>query len=179
MELNSVFSLELDSFFDHLKTIRYGYQDCCGKLHFEGDPDFGLHDYVFSAPEEVVRNSCGWCWDVANLLSVYCARRGIEHITLFMEYCTPELHQTHTQVFLKHHSIWYPAPDNSAQYAFGTGGCDSFDACRERFVDTFRSCLKAVLRERYQKSQLLVHPVTAPIPAHISDEEYLELARNC
>lgn len=178
MELNNVLALEPYSFFHYIKTIRYGYMDGIGRLHFADAPDFTVADYVFSSPEEVVRNNCGWCWDVANLIAHYCAHQGIDHRTLFMEYHTPELHQTHTQVFLKLHNLWYPAPDNSSADAFGAGSAGDFPACRDRFVDSFRDYLKYVLKERYDETQLLLRMVETPIPAHISDEEYLELARN-
>ncbi len=177
MNLTDVLSLDLDSFFRYLKTIRYGYMDRSGQLHFADAPDFTVEHYVFSAPEEVVRNGCGWCWDVANLISVYCTHHSMEHVTLFMEYRTPQLHQTHTQVFLKQHNLWYPAPDNSSPEPFGTGADEDFLLCRERFVDTFRAYLKYALKERYDERQLLLNPITAPIPAHISDDEYLKLAR--
>lgn len=179
MELQTVLSLDLNSFFDFIKTIRYGYQDRRGNLHFECDPDFAVLDYIFSSATEVVSNACGWCWDVANLIGVYCEHWDIEHLTLFMEYRTPELHQTHTQVFLKRNRMWYPAPDNSAGFSFGTGAHEDFEACREQFVNTFRDYLKYVLKDRYDESVLLVKSVTKPIPTHISDDDYLELVRNC
>lgn len=179
MEPAAILSLEIRSFFDYVQTIRYGYQDRRGTLHLAEEPDFAIQDYIFSSPEEVIANSCGWCWDVANLISVYCARRGIEHQTVFLEYHTRQLHQTHTQVLLKWNNMWYPAPDNSAGYTFGAGGCDSLEVCRERFTNTFREYLRQRLKDRYDESKLLVKPVSVPIPAHISDDAYLSLVRNC
>lgn len=179
MELDTVLALDIHSFFDHIRAIPYGYRDSRGDLHFEQDPDFREHPYVFSAPEEVVRNSCGWCWDVAGLISRYCTHHGIEHITLFMEYRTPQLHQTHTQVFLKWNTMWCPAPDNSAVFSLGAGGRTAYEACRDNYIDTFRQYLRSVMKEQYQESRLLVKPVTVPIPGGITDDEYLELVRNC
>ena len=179
MKLQSILSLDTTTFFDYIKSIPYGYRDRMGKLHFEGEADFHDHEYRFSTPEEVVELNCGWCWDVANLISCYCENHGIEHITLFLEYNTPELHQTHTQVFLKWNRMWCPAPDNSAVYSLGDGGRGEYEACRDNYADTFRSYLQSVLKEDYEESSLLVKPVTVPIPGGISDEEYLYLARKC
>lgn len=178
MELNDVLAMEFHSFFDYVKTIRYGYLDSSGRLHFADEPDFTVADYVFSSPEEVVRNNCGWCWDVANLIAHYCAHHGIDHRTVFMEYHTPELHQTHTQVFLKLHNLWYPAPDNSSPDAFGTGSAEDFMECLERFADPFRAYLRCVLQDRYDGAQLLLRTAEKPVPPHISDEDYLKLMRN-
>lgn len=179
MNLETVLALDILPFFDHIKSIRYGYQDICGKLHDADDADFAVHDYIFSSPEEVISNSCGWCWDVANLIALYCRRHHIEHITVFMEYHTPDLHQTHTQVFLKWNKLWYPAPDNSAAFSFGAGRHENYESCRELFTDSFRDYLKFVLKDRYDEGLLLVKPVTVPIPAHISDDDYLTLVKNC
>ena len=179
MPLQAVLSMDMEPFFEHVKAIPYRYQDRAGALHFEGDPDFRDHEYRFSTPAEVAVNRCGWCWDVANLIGAYCAHHGIEHVTLFLEYFSPELHQTHTQVFLERNRMWCPAPDNSAVFSLGDGGRGSYDACRENYVQTFREYLQSVLKERYDESRLLTKPITVPIPGGIGDEEYLSLARNC
>lgn len=179
MEPDAILSLEIRPFFDYVQTIRYGYQDRRGTLHLAEEPDFAIQDYIFSSPEEVIANSCGWCWDVANLISVYCTRRGIEHQTVFLEYHTHQLHQTHTQVFLKWNNMWYPAPDNSAAFSFGDGGCADLAACCGAYADAFRTWLREVLGDRFDGSQLLVKPISVPIPAHISDDAYLALVRNC
>ena len=179
MNLQSILFLDIETFFDYIRTIPYGYQDRRGALHFEGDADFRDHEYRFSSPEEVVENCCGWCWDVANLIALYCRHHRIGHTTLFLEYNTPELHQTHTQVFLKWNRMWCPAPDNSAVFSLGDGGRSKFEACRDNYTETFRSYLKSILKERYEESRLLVKPVTVPIPGGITDEEYLTLARKC
>ena len=179
MELNTVLSLDIHPFFDYIQTIPYGYRDRGGALHFEGDPDFKAYEYAFSTAEEVIENNCGWCWDVANLISLYCRRHRIEHNTLFLEYHSPELHQTHTQVFLRKGPMWYPAPDNSAVFSLGAGGRESYEACRDNYADTFREYLHHVLQERYDESKLLIKAVTIPIPGGITDEEYLALVRNC
>ena len=179
MELQSALALDIEPFFDHVRTIPYGYQDRNGALHFDGDPDFHDHEYRFSAPTEVIENNCGWCWDAANLIALYCRHHGIAHVTLFLEYRAPELHQTHTQVFLKLDTMWYPAPDNSAVFSLGAGGRESYEACRDNYADTFREYLRHVLQERYDETKLLLKAVTVPIPGGITDEEYLALVRNC
>ena len=155
MDLQTVLALNTEAFFDYIKTIPYGYLDRRGNLHFEGDPDFRDYEYRFSSPEEVVENNCGWCWDVANLICLYCRSHSIEHIPLFLEYHTQELHQTHTQVFLLLNSMWYPAPDNSAVFSLGAGGRGEYEACRDNYVQTFREYLQFVLTERYDASNTI------------------------
>ena len=69
--------LDIEEFFCYVKSIRYGYQDTERKIHIISLSD-NYADmkergrYVFSSPEEVVKNNCGWCWDVAELIACYC-----------------------------------------------------------------------------------------------------------
>lgn len=179
MGLQDILLLDTEAFFAYVKSIPYGYRDPGGTLHFEGDPDFKDYEYRFSTPEEVIANHCGWCWDVANLISLYCRHHGIGHQTLFLEYRAPRLHQTHTQVFLRLNTMWYPAPDNSAVFSLGDGGRGTREECMQNYAETFRAYLRQTLKEDYDESSLLLKPVTVPIPGGISDEEYLTLLRNC
>lgn len=164
-------------FSEWVKTIRYGYMDAEGKLHFEGDPDFAAYRYVFSSPEQVAKNLCGWCWDVANLITEYCKAQGMRYQCLFMEYFTDELHQTHTQVFTEFGGKWYAFPDNSAPEKFGEKGFERLEDCVADFVGQFEAYLKYVLKERYDPQNLLLKEITKPIPVGISDDAYLQLAR--
>lgn len=55
--LDSVIAMNTEDFFRYVKSIRYGYQDRSGRLHFIEDEDFAVQDYSFSSPEEIVNNS--------------------------------------------------------------------------------------------------------------------------
>ena len=70
--MEAVYRPNIYEFADLINTIRYGYMDADGKLHFLEDPDFRVYQYVFSSPQQVLENKCGWCWDVANLITEYC-----------------------------------------------------------------------------------------------------------
>lgn len=168
---------DIHSFFADIKTIRYGYTDTKGEQHFEGDADFKDYSYVFSAPEDVIRNRCGWCWDVANLISAYCRHHEIPFVNLFMEYRDEVFHQTHTQVFLTHEGLWYAAPDNSTPEIFGEHGFQSLNACKDAFVKAFVDYLKSVRNEDYDETCLLLNSFRSEVPAAIDDEAYLEFAR--
>ena len=98
--LDSVIAMKIEDFFRYVKSIRYGYKDQSGKLHFASDEGFAVQDYSFSSPEDIVKNNCCWCWDLAELIRLYCTKHSIMHKSYFMEYLSDELHQTHTQVFL-------------------------------------------------------------------------------
>ena len=60
-EFEDIMGLDIQAFFSYVETIRYGYQDQSGQLHFAGEEDFTVQDYAFSSPEDVVKNNCGWC----------------------------------------------------------------------------------------------------------------------
>lgn len=177
MTVNQVFELNIASFFDYVKTIRYGYRDRSGVLHFPDDPGFEVRDYAFSSPEDLVQNNCGWCWDVANLIAAYCRQHQLEHITVFMEYYTEVFHQTHTQVFIRYQDKWYAAPDNTSPDSFGTNGFSTFEECQEHFVAGFIRFLKYTLKDQYDESHLFLNRVHAEFQSGISDETYLTLAR--
>lgn len=177
MQIDNIYQLDIFSFFDYIKSIKYGYQDASGNLHFIDDENFTVRDYVFSSPSEIVRNHCGWCWDVANLISCYCERHHLEHITLFMEYLSAELHQTHTQVFVFYNGNWHAAPDNSSPDQFGNNGYISLEECKRNFVGSFVAFLKYTLKEKYDENYLLLNEIHCKIEAGISDDEYLQLAR--
>ena len=175
--MKEIYGKNLFDFAELVKTIRYGYVDSDGKLHFAEDPDFKVHQYVFSSPKQVVRNKCGWCWDVANLIAEYCKYNQMDHYYLFMEYFTEKLHQTHTQVFAHWEGKWYAFPDNSAPEKFGQKGFDNLEDCVKDFTGQFEAYLQYVLKDAYDREQLLLREITVDVPAGISDEVYLALVR--
>lgn len=65
--LKKITKFGLSDFFDYIKTINYGCKDKDGKIHINQE-NFSNIAYSFSSPEEVVKNNCGWCWDIANLI---------------------------------------------------------------------------------------------------------------
>ena len=168
-----IMGLDIQAFFRYVATIRYGYQDKSGKLHFTDDEDFAVRDYAFSSPEEVVKNNCGWCWDLAELIRVYCARHALSCRSWFMEYLSDELHQTHTQVFLHFNGKWCPAPENSLGLQLGSHGFDELAPCVRWFTDWFTDYLRSVLKDKFDETKLLVKEYTRTFSSGITDEEYL------
>ena len=140
--LQQVLLLDIEEFFCYVKSIRYGYQDTERKIHIISLSD-NYADmkergrYVFSSPEEVVKNNCGWCWDVAELIACYCEYNRIEYKKFFLEYRSSELHQTHTQIFVCHKGQWYEAPDNTSPLNFGEAGCVDAKKCVLTLIESF------------------------------------------
>ena len=88
--LNAVLRLPADEFFGYIRGIDYGYMDAEGVVH-RISPEDNCADqngapYRFSSPEQVVRNNCGWCWDIAELIRLWCERNSIEYKCVFLEY---------------------------------------------------------------------------------------------
>ncbi len=175
--LDHVLAMNIEDFFCYVKSIRYGYKDQVGNLHFSSDEDFTIHEYSFSSPEEVVKNNCCWCWDLAELIRLYCAEQGILHKSYFMEYLSDELHQTHTQVFLYYQGGWIAAPDNCLELEFGAPAFDDEDTCVNWFVSMFTDYLQSVLKEKYDVGKLVVKEYSCTFPTDISDDEYLSQIR--
>lgn len=168
-----VMELEITEFFQYVEKIRYGYQDKSGKLHFSSDEDFTVCEYAFSSPEDVVKNNCAWCWDVAELIKVYCIRHSLTCRSWFMEYFSDDLHQTHTQVFLFLNGKWCPAPDNSLGLMLGEPSFEELDSCVDWFVGLFTEHLRSVLGDKFDEEYLLIKEYTRTFARGISDEEYL------
>ena len=168
-----VMELDTPAFFRYVATVRYGYQDKSGQLHFTDDADFTVRDYAFSSPENVVKNNCGWCWDLAELIKVYCARHELPFRSWFMEYLSDELHQTHTQVFLRFRGKWCPAPDNCLGLELGAPGFDELGPCVSWFTGLFTDHLKSVLKDKFDEANLFVKEYTRTFSPGITDEEYL------
>ncbi len=180
--LDKVLQLEIHAFFDYIKTIRYGYRDRKGCVHvMEVSDDYSKQEecfaYVFSSPEEVVKDRCGWCWDVANLIVCYCRAHGLEYKSYFMEYCSETFHQTHTQVFVHYDGLWYEAPDNSSPVTFGSVGFSDLQKCVLAFSGEFVGYLKSVLQGDYDEKYFLLKEYSCEIRRGISDGEYLALVR--
>lgn len=171
--INNVMDLDIKRFFQYVKSIEYGYKDRFGKLHLANDKDFAVQDYSFSSPEEIVKNNCCWCWDLAELIKLYCTRHDLACKSYFMEYLSDDLHQTHTQVFLRYQGKWSAAPDNCLGLQFGTPGFDESKSCVKWFVSLFTDYLKSVLKGKYDETNLFVKEYTCTFSAGISDEDYL------
>ena len=172
-KLDEIMSLDIQSFFRYVQSIRYGFRDRSGKLHFAEDKDFSAWEYSFSSPEEIVNNNCCWCWDLAEFIKEYCFRHSVECSSYFMEYLSDDLHQTHTQVFLRYQGKWIAAPDNCLGLQFGSPSFDDLKPCVEWFVCMFTDFLRSVLKEKYDEANLLVKEYTCSFTAGISEEDYL------
>lgn len=175
--IDNVISMNIDDFFHYVKNIRYGYKDHFGKLHFTSDEDFSVHDYSFSSPEEIVINNCCWCWDLAEMIKLYCTKHDIVYKSYFMEYFSDDLHQTHTQVFLYYQGKWSAAPDNCLGLEFGEPNFDEFGTCLDWFTSLFTGYLKTVLKEKYDASNLFIKEYTRTFSPGISEAEYLSQVR--
>lgn len=160
-----------------MATIRYGYKDQSGLLHFQDEESFSVNEYVLSSCEEVVANKCAWCWEIAELTKLYCRKNSIPCHSWFMEYRSRELHQTHTQVFALYQGKWCPTPDNSLGIKLGEHGFDELDLSIQWFVDFFVGYLKTVLKDRYNQDNLLVKEYTCAFTAGITDNAYLDQIR--
>lgn len=171
--IEEVLQLDVTAFFQYVEAIRYGYRDRSGKLHFTTDEDFTVREYAFSSPEDVVENDCGWCWDVAELIKVYCAAHDLPCRSWFMEYFSDDLHQTHTQVFVQFRGKWCPAPDNSIGIHLGEHGFEELDKCVQWFAGWFTDHLRSVLRDRFDEKHLLIKEYTRTFSRGITDDEYL------
>ena len=168
-----VMKLNITEFFRYVENIGYGYQDKFGKLHFANDEDFTVCEYSFSSPADVVKNNCGWCWDLAELIKVYCEKHALPCRSWFMEYLSEDLHQTHTQVFLCLNGKWCPAPDNSLGLRLGEPSFEELDSCVDWFIGLFTDHLHSVLSDKFDEEYLLVKEYTRTFSPGISDEEYL------
>ena len=175
--LEEILSLEISPFFDYIRSLNYGYRDKHGKLHLAADADFTVKEYSFSSPETIVKTNCGWCWDIAEFIKLYCNRNELPCKSYFMEYLSDELHQTHSQVFLFSQGKWSAAPDNSLGFSFGKPCYDALDDCVEWFSKLFTDYLKSVLKENYSDANLMIKEYSCTIPEGISDEEYLKMVR--
>ena len=172
-----IMELDITEFFRYVENIRYGYRDKSGQLHFADDEDWAVREYAFSSPKDVVKNNCGWCWDVAELIKVYCVRHALPCRSWFLEYFSEDLHQTHTQVFLCLNGKWCPAPDNSIGLSLGEPSFDELHNCVKWFTDWFTDHLRSVLGDKFDGAYLLVKEYTRTFSPGISDEEYLLLIR--
>ena len=175
--LDSVLAMNIEEFFRYVKSIQYGYKDRSGNLHISDDEDFAVQDYSFSSPEEIVKNNCCWCWDLAELIRLYCKEHGVPHRAYFMEYLSGELHQTHTQVFLCYQGKWSAAPDNCLGLEFGTPAFGDTEACVAWFASLFTDYLQSVLNEKYDAGKLTVKEYSCTFAPGISDDEYLSRIR--
>lgn len=176
--LDTIYQLPLQNFFAFLKTIRYGYKDQEGKLHFAGDDDFRKAPYGFSEPWEVVNNRCGWCWDVCQLIKYYCVHNGYPYKTWYFEYSDPEreIHITHTQCFLKREEEWYVCPDNSDPSEFGVlhNPCfeDMIDGMKASYGKNVEAYYKTFCPECY-----LVKEYDLDFASNLSDGDLMEQIR--
>ena len=177
MTYEDIMELGVTSFFKYVETIRYGYREQSGQLHFTDEGNFTVQNYAFSSPEDVVNNNCGWCWDLAELIKVYCAKHNIICSSWFMEYLSDDLHQTHTQVFLYFQGKWCPAPDNCLGLQLGTPSFDELAPCVSWFTGFFTDYLKSVLKNKFNEANLLVKEYTCTFSSGMTDDEYLAQIR--
>ena len=97
--MNRILDLSLADFLSFIKTINYGYTDENGIVHTGEDYDFVQNPYSFSSPETVIENNCAWCWDICELIILYCIKNKIPVSVWFYEYQNKIIHQTHAMFY--------------------------------------------------------------------------------
>ena len=179
--LTRVLNYNADDFFNYIRNIDYGYMDVKGKIHKISPNDdyskLGGEPYVFSSPDQVVTNNCGWCWDIAELIRLWCETNKVEYKYIFFEYLSNDFHKTHTQVFAKWNNKWCECPDNISPVVFGENCYNNFETCINDFVNLFKNYLNDQLGDKYVSSNVLVKEITKPLISGMSDEEYLKTVR--
>ena len=153
-KFTEIMMLSPDLFFSYVASIRYGYKDQQGNLHFQDEENFTVHDYSFSSIEEVVENNCAWCWEMAELTKQYCIRN-----------------------FMLYQEKWCPTPDNSLGIKLGEHGFSDLNESVQWFKGFFTDYLKAVLKDRYDEKKLLLKEYICEFPKGITDNEYLNRIR--
>ncbi len=87
--LTRVLKYGTNDFFNFIRNIDYGYMDVKGKIHrISPNDDYskqGGEPYVFFSPDQVVANNCGWCWDVAELIRLWCQTNNEECKYIYFE----------------------------------------------------------------------------------------------
>ena len=86
--LTRVLKYGTNDFLNFIRNIDYGYMDVKVKIHrISQNDDYskqGGEPYVFSSPDQVVANNCGWCWDVAELIRLWCQTNNVECKYIFL-----------------------------------------------------------------------------------------------
>lgn len=176
--MENVFERSLEDFLQYVKTIRYGYRDVLGGLHTCQPYDFERYPYAFSAPEEVMRNRCGWCWDVCELIRVYARKNGIPVRMWFFEYRDGSAHFTHTQAVIERNGLWHMVPDNSDPHDFDENNGAPLDALAERMAGYFREYVKSAAEGPIREDAFLIREYSGSPESGMSDEDVLRLLRN-
>ena len=177
-DLDDILSLCLDEFFDYVCSIRYGYKDQNNDLHFLGDDDFKKYQYSFSTPEQIIHNNCGWCWDLSELVKLYCRKNGIACKSFFLEYLSNDFHHTHTQVLACINGKWSVCPDNSMSTKINNPDFNTLEECFKWMKDSYIEYLKYVLQDNFDKLKLTVKEYKCIFSQNMTEDEYLNLIRN-
>lgn len=75
---------KLDTIYDKIKNIEYGWYDKKNVLHEHIDHSF-LVSFKMQTCEEVIKNNKGICWEIVELTRYYCEKENIECKTYFIE----------------------------------------------------------------------------------------------
>ena len=176
-DLDDILSLHLNEFFDYICSIRYGYKDRNNNLHFLGDEDFKKYQYSFSTPEQIIDNNCGWCWDLSELIKLYCRKNGIACKSFFLEYLSNDFHHTHTQVLACINGKWSACPDNSMGTKINNPDFNTLEECFKWMKDSYIEYLKYVLDDNFDNLKLSVKEYDCIFNKNITEDEYLNLIR--
>ncbi len=137
-----------------------------------------MRDYVFSLPKDILQNHCGRCWDVANLIYVYCRHNRIPAFQVFMEYQSGLLHQTHTQCFACMDGRWIAFPDNSDPTPLRSiSTCQKETDAVQALEGAFAEYLKHVLKGNFNTACFHTHRFAFEITDRVTDEEYMQTVR--
>lgn len=158
--IENILRLNIHDFFSVIQTIQIGYKDQFGFLHYESDDDFLDSDYYVSSPEEVIHNNCGWCFDITNLIQLYCDYHHMEHTCFFVEYEDESNYISQIQVFLEYEEKWFFAIDNSLRETFGFIAYPTKEACIQSFIQDFKSYLQYHLKESYQEERIFINELS-------------------
>ncbi len=175
--MNRILDLSLADFLSFIKTINYGYTDENGIVHTGEDYDFVQNPYSFSSPETVIENNCAWCWDICELIRLYCIKNEIPVSVWFYEYQDEIIHQTHTQCFIKLNDLWYPVPDNSDPHDFSEFEGKGFFEVTSKFQEYFKEFIRYLAKGRENDKAFLFREYNDTLKEGMTDDEVLQVLR--
>ncbi len=148
---------DIESFFNSIKNIKYGWQDKRGNFHASLKDGNFKKDYKMQKTDDILKNNYAICWEMCELQRKFFKEKHlkVKNIFVMLKNSHGECH-TFTVFYLNNYWYWFEASWEKQK------GIHQFNSLAE-ILDFYRDNFSDFAKKGYDKKNLVFYEYAKPL----------------